>query len=100
MPLFVAFDNEEVGSLTKQRADSTFLEDTIERISKALEIDEDKKHKIQSKYFALTVDNAHADHPIIQSSATRRPMLDSMRQSSSNLMPTNPTPATRIASLV
>jgi aspartyl aminopeptidase len=63
MPLFVAFDNEEVGSLTKQGADSTFLEATIERISKALEIDEDEKHKILSRSFALSVDNAHANHP-------------------------------------
>ena len=34
------FDNEEVGSLTKQGADSTFLTDTVRRIAAALNIPE------------------------------------------------------------
>ena len=33
VPVVVIFDNEEVGSGTKQGADSTFLEDTLERIA-------------------------------------------------------------------
>ena len=30
--LFASFDNEEVGSLTKQGANSTFLKDTIKKL--------------------------------------------------------------------
>lgn len=59
----VAFDNEEVGSQTKQGALSTFLSDTINRIKDALDLsDEDIKIAL-SKSLMVSCDNAHAVHP-------------------------------------
>lgn len=59
----VAFDNEEVGSETKQGAESTFLSDTINRLSKSLNLtDEDIKIAL-SKSLMVSCDNAHAVHP-------------------------------------
>ena len=57
------FDNEEVGSRTKQGADSTFLTDTVHRIMEALGISESEwlSHMLDS--FMLSADNAHAVHP-------------------------------------
>lgn len=57
------FDNEEVGSGTKQGADSTFLYDTLTRINSALgKTPEDYLRAIASS-FMLSADNAHAVHP-------------------------------------
>lgn len=61
--LFASFDNEEVGSLTKQGANSTFLKDTIKRIIKALGGTYDDFEKIASKSVMISIDNAHANHP-------------------------------------
>ena len=57
------FDNEEIGSKTKQGADSSFLSDTLERISqKAGKTIEEHKMAI-SGGFMVSADNAHAVHP-------------------------------------
>lgn len=57
------FDNEEVGSGTKQGADSTFLYDTLTRINDALgKTSEDYQRAVASS-FMLSADNAHAVHP-------------------------------------
>jgi len=57
------FDNEEVGSATKQGAASTFLADTLERIYRALgKTDEDFKRALASGMMA-SCDNAHSVHP-------------------------------------
>ncbi len=59
-PVYALFDNEEVGSQTKQGAASTFLSDTLERISAAF----GKDHKIAvANSFMVSCDNAHAVHP-------------------------------------
>lgn len=57
------FDNEEVGSGTKQGAASTFLRDTLQRIHEVLGYDcEDYRiHLANSLMFSA--DNAHAVHP-------------------------------------
>lgn len=77
------FDNEEVGSLTAQGADSTFLEDTLTRISEG--IDGNKMDGNRSKYlqwvadsFLISADNAHATHPNHpeKADATNRPILN------------------------
>lgn len=60
IPLFAAFDNEEVGSRTRQGANSTFLKDTLSRLCAALDMD--KKATVASS-FALSIDNGHANHP-------------------------------------
>ena len=60
IPLYAAFDNEEVGSLTRQGANSTFLKDTLTRITRNLNADYEAS--IASS-FLLSIDNAHADHP-------------------------------------
>ena len=57
------FDNEEVGSGTKQGAASTFLKDTMERISMTLGLDRQEQIMMLSSSFMLSADNAHAVHP-------------------------------------
>lgn len=58
------FDNEEVGSSTKQGADSTFLADVMERICMACKKNpaEEFKKAVASS-FMISSDNAHAFHP-------------------------------------
>ncbi len=61
--VYCVFDNEEVGSQSRQGAASTFLSDTLERINFALGSDsEDCKIRL-SKSFMVSADNAHAVHP-------------------------------------
>ena len=57
------FDNEEVGSTTKQGANSTFLSDVLRRIALALGADEEDWHAMLRASFMLSADNAHAVHP-------------------------------------
>ena len=57
------FDNEEVGSGTKQGADSTLLRDTLIRINNALGKTEEDYHRALASSFMLSADNAHAVHP-------------------------------------
>ena len=61
--VFAAFDNEEVGSGTKQGAKSGFLRDTLERINAALGGDEEDYKRAVARSFMLSCDNAHAVHP-------------------------------------
>lgn len=60
--LFVS-DNEEVGSSTKQGADSTFLNDTITAIHKLSESNTASLRQVLSSSFMVSADNAHAVHP-------------------------------------
>lgn len=61
--VYCCFDNEEVGSGTKQGAASTFLEDTLKRINLSLgKNDEDYLCALASS-FMVSADNAHAVHP-------------------------------------
>ena len=57
------FDNEEVGSGTKQGADSTFLSDVLERIASCLHMDSEAYRMALAASFMLSADNAHATHP-------------------------------------
>lgn len=56
-------DNEEVGSGTKQGADSAFLYDTLSRISHCLGGDENTLKQALASSFMVSADNAHAVHP-------------------------------------
>lgn len=63
MPVLAVFDNEEVGSLTKQGADSTFMASVLKKLCFALGVKEaDFADKI-AESFMLSCDNAHAVHP-------------------------------------
>lgn len=72
------FDNEEVGSTTKQGADSSFLSDTLERVAEALKITHSKLCAMIARSFMLSADNAHAVHPNHPEVAdpTNRPTLN------------------------
>jgi len=57
-----ATDNEEIGSLSKQGAESSFLPFVLERINKALGKKRDDYLKALSQSFVLSIDNGHATH--------------------------------------
>ena len=57
------FDNEEVGSGTRQGADSTFLEDILQRIAEGLQADHSSYLRWVADSFLISADNAHAVHP-------------------------------------
>ena len=60
IPVLAIFDNEEVGSGTKQGADSTFLDDVLTRIADSF----NKNLKTMlAESFIASCDNGHAVHP-------------------------------------
>jgi len=59
----IAFDNEEVGSETKQGAESTFLIDTLNRIKSCLGLSDEQLKMALAKSLMVSCDNAHAVHP-------------------------------------
>ncbi|EJP6472175.1 M18 family aminopeptidase [Clostridium botulinum] len=61
--MLVCFDNEEVGSSTKQGADSPLLSSIIERIVIGLGKDREDYFRTLSKSFMISCDSAHAVHP-------------------------------------
>lgn len=61
--IMAVFDNEEVGSGTKQGADSTFLRDVLARIRWNLQIEEEAYQCMLANSFLISADNAHALHP-------------------------------------
>ena len=61
--LCAVFDNEEVGSGTRQGADSTFLEDTLQRITEGLQEGHSTYLRWVADSFLISADNAHAVHP-------------------------------------
>ncbi|MBQ1281720.1 MAG: M18 family aminopeptidase, partial [Oscillospiraceae bacterium] len=63
LPVHVVFDNEEVGSMTKQGAASTLLKDTLRRICECLGLGENSYLSKLPQSFMLSGDNAHAMHP-------------------------------------
>lgn len=63
VPVHVVFDNEEIGSSTKQGAASAFLEDTLRRIAAGLGLTESEYLEKLPQSFMLSADNAHGMHP-------------------------------------
>lgn len=61
--MMVVFDNEEVGSLSKQGADSPLLCLVLEKIGEALRLSPTWMTDVAKKSFLLSVDVAHANHP-------------------------------------
>lgn len=76
--LCAILDNEEVGSGTKQGADSTFLEDTLWRICESLGYTRSGYLRLIAGSFLISADNAHAVHPNHPEKAdpTNRPYLN------------------------
>ena len=58
--VFCSFNNEEIGSLTEEGADSNFLIDVLKRICASINID---IAVALSKSFIISSDNTHAIHP-------------------------------------
>lgn len=61
--VFACFDNEEVGSNTKQGAGSTFLADVLLRINDSLSMTGEDYRRALASSFMVSCDNAHAVHP-------------------------------------
>ncbi|MCR5746191.1 MAG: M18 family aminopeptidase [Lachnospiraceae bacterium] len=91
IPMCCVFDNEEVGSLTRQGADSDFLYDILYRITEAVGRIPDRDRgtrtegdtgamfmRLMSGSFMISADNAHAVHPNHTEYAdpTNRPYLN------------------------
>ncbi len=72
------FDNEEVGSHSRQGAASSYLTDTLERISTCLGRSDEQHKMAVSSGFLLSLDNAHALHPLHpeKSDPVNRPALN------------------------
>lgn len=78
VPVHCVYDNEEVGSATKQGAASTFLADTLLRISEALGEGAAGYRRALASSLMLSADNAHAVHPNYPEKAcpSNRPMIN------------------------
>ena len=63
MPVLAVFHNEEVGSGTRQGADSTLLTDVLRRACTAMGRDEEGYLTAVANSFLVSADNAHAVHP-------------------------------------
>lgn len=76
--VMVCFDNEEVGSSTKQGADSNMLSNVLERIAICLGKNREDFFRALSKSFIISADNAHAVHPNSPEKAdpTNRPIIN------------------------
>ena len=72
------FDNEEVGSGTKQGAASTFLKDTLTRINDSLGRTNEQYYTAVAQSFMISADNAHAIHPnnLDKADPVNRPVMN------------------------
>ncbi|MBQ9986934.1 MAG: M18 family aminopeptidase, partial [Erysipelotrichales bacterium] len=61
--VYACFDNEEVGSGTKQGAASTFLYDTVQRAITSLGLTQEDYLRAVANGMIVSADNAHALHP-------------------------------------
>lgn len=63
VPVLCVFDNEEIGSETKQGAASMFLPDTLRAIREALGLTEAQGRAMLAGSMLLSCDNGHGLHP-------------------------------------
>lgn len=61
--VFAVFDNEEVGSATRQGAGSTFFSSVLKRIANVQESGEEMYARLLAESYLISADNAHALHP-------------------------------------
>ncbi len=76
--MHVVFDNEEVGSTTRQGAASTFLRDTLERINDSFSKTREDYLVSIANSFMISADNAHAVHPnyVEKADPVNRPQMN------------------------
>lgn len=61
--VYACFDNEEVGSETKQGAASTLLYDVLARVNASLDYTDEDLRRALAASILVSCDNAHAAHP-------------------------------------
>ena len=61
--VMIAIDNEEIGSLTSQGANSSFIKNILERICLAMKLDRVGFYRAISNSIMISADLAHAIHP-------------------------------------
>ena len=61
--MLICIDNEEIGSLTAQGANSTFIFNIIERVTMALGLNREGMYQTLSNSVMISADLAHAVHP-------------------------------------
>ena len=76
--IMVCFDNEEVGSNTKQGADSPILASTLERIIISMGKNREDYFRVLSRSFMISCDLGHALHPNYgeKSDPVNRPIIN------------------------
>lgn len=76
--VMVCIDNEEIGSLTAEGANSTLLNNILERITIGLGKDREGYYRALSKSIMISADLAHAVHPNLgdKHDPTNRPVLE------------------------
>ena len=76
--VLIAFDNEEVGSTTKQGAASPMAKNILKRISLSLGKDEEEFLRALERSFIISADQAHAIHPNFTEKAdpTNQPVIN------------------------
>lgn len=76
--ILACFDNEEIGSTTKQGADSIFLSSILERIVEKDEIGKEAYFRALANSFIISSDLAHAVHPNWEEKTdpTNRPVIN------------------------
>ena len=62
-PVWAMLDNEEVGSSSRQGAQSSFLRDVLDRILESIPHSAQMEHRALANSFLLSADNGHATHP-------------------------------------
>ncbi|MCL1948914.1 MAG: M18 family aminopeptidase [Turicibacter sp.] len=75
--VLICMDNEEIGSLTSQGADSLFILNVLERVLIALGKNREELHQAMSHSIMISADLAHAVHPNSPElhDPTNRPLL-------------------------
>lgn len=63
IPVLGVFDNEEIGSETKQGAGSMFLADTLQAVCEGLQLTAADHRRLLTNSMMISCDNAHGLHP-------------------------------------
>ena len=61
--IWCMFDNEEVGSSSRQGAQGTLMADTMARIEEAMGVTREESVRARTNSLLLSADNGHATHP-------------------------------------